>query len=626
MTPKARCAQACRSCKKRKERCDGAQPCLLCERRGRARECHYSGDRYTTLNVDRASEEPAAKRRRSDATREYTRTEPAKVLWRTNCGWKVCFDGEFYYTGSSGTLALLGTVSESAEARLGEHDFVSKAKGAFLIEDDFVALSDKEPTDFSRYEQTAVINELIDAYTTFVRGVYDLFDDEELRSTSLYWRFSKDDISIRSAITNVVLAIGASQRGHVGDADFASTLFDEAYKVTTYAMLKPPTINLIQALMLASLYLFVNFRRNTAFTVLGSAIRAADALGLRHDDHASVPRTEDQVSRVRAWKCLRILDVSSCASLGRALATKKSDYAAEQNVVDISSVNTGLTDQVDTAGLRLCSIAESILIEVYEKQCVTIEFVRATSQRLREWAQGLPDILILDQDDSEFESRHLSEQLCLNHLTCAYYWTIILLTRPFLEHFATGKDVGGPPREESQVFLDACIHSAIRCIDATWKLTHFVDLPKKLYLINNTTLVSALVLGLASFTDAFRQYPLSSSINKAQAYLSRSPANDRQAQLYLKIVTSMISAIEAFHSSLAEQSLRQRSAQVDQLFGNVVERGKASCLQAGCAGFEYLSMTPALSEHEPPVFLESPTFSAMWDSLRSGAILPWAAE
>ena len=181
-------------------------------------------------------------------------------------------------------------------------------------------------------------------------------------------------------------------------------------------------------------------------------------------------------------------------------------------------------------------------------------------------------------------------------------------------------------REASRVFVDACIHSAIRCIDATWKLTHFSNLPKKLYLINNTTLVSALVLGLASFTEMFEHYPLSTSINKAQAYLSHAPPNDKQAQLYLEIITSMKSAIDDFHASVAEQSLRQRSAQVDQLFGNVVEKGKASCLQAGCTGFEYLAMSPSVVAHHPLEFPESPTFAAMWDSLRSGAVLPWSPE
>lgn len=567
-----------------------------------------------------------AKRRRSGGPPLSVNAQLTALPLVTKPQRTVRFQDGVYYTGSSGTLALLCTVAGCAESRLGDHDFIMKARTSFQVEDFPPHSLHEEPLNFSSYENPLVVNQLIDTYLSFVRGVYDLFDDEELKSSVESWHFQKNDTSVCSAIINLVLAIGASQRGRANDMIFAEALFDQAYQATACRMLEPPTIGLLQALMLTSLYLFVNFRRNTAFAILGSAIRAAEALGLSHEDHLTMPKTADQIERTRAWKCLRILDVSSCASLGRVLATKKDAYAKESNELAVLSIDHGMTDQIDTAGFRLCDIAETILVEVYERRNLWIAFATANSQRLREWAQGLPDILILDQHETEFESRLLADQICLNHLTCAYYWTIMLLTRPFLEHAAMARAPATLLTKESEIFVDACIHSAIRCIDATAKLLHFSNLPKKLYLINNTTLVSALVLGLVSFTDAFKQYPLASSIAKAQMYLSRMSGDDKQAQLYHDIIVSMKSAIETFQNSLAAHSMQQRSAQVDQLFGNVVDRGKASCLQAGCSGFEYLSMTPAFDESNSLAFPASPTFSSMWELLRTGDTLPLSED
>src|ERR1700761_4375098 len=58
---KGRCTRACDNCKRRKEKCNGQQPCPRCIRRGKTTECHFSNISHE--NVQSANQTQTMKQR-----------------------------------------------------------------------------------------------------------------------------------------------------------------------------------------------------------------------------------------------------------------------------------------------------------------------------------------------------------------------------------------------------------------------------------------------------------------------------------------------------------------------------------------------------------------------------------
>lgn len=551
-----RCAKACDPCHRRKERCTGGIPCIQCARRNCKSDCQYG----------READERAPKRRK--LTNELLSTEAGICVPKIAEQVQVNNGVDSVVVGDSSTLALLSFVRRIGNSL--NEDVELNCDDEVMLETSFRDGSGCSHTLLSNLAREEVQRHAR-SYVDFVHGVFDIFPETELFMDIDEWSPSK---STSKALTvasvpalTLILAIGAEQNGV---EDLGNALFVAGYQQASLVMLKPPSLALVQSLMLLVLYLLVKCRRNAAFVLLGSAIQAGHSIGLY--DFQSNQNTE---ARKRAWKCLRILDISSCASLGRSVTTV--DMNRHTKIPRIRD------DSVDSAALRLCSIAETVLRTVYAERSLTISFALKTSEELKGWADDLPVALVGPSASDELPDKPLHEQICANHMTAAYYWTIMLLTRPFLMNDTLSKSacqVSEQTNTPQALFVDACIDSAFRCLEANMVLLKYPNLPHKLFLVVNTTLVSALVLVLAIFGDYDRTVPIEQGLEYAEIFLKHLSGRDLQAAQYLKFVQAQRHAASRYCKKRAAAEMDRRAAQVHAMFGAVRPVGTMSDIQA----------------------------------------------
>lgn len=141
--------------------------------------------------------------------------------------------------------------------------------------------------------------------------------------------------------------------------------------------------------------------------------------------------------RMRIWRTLRYHDLFFCAMMGRttSILTTDSTVLDEQLLIlDPSSLDfcqeLGLLESA-----RAFSFLERTVNEVYTKQTVPLGLLQQISQELQEASSKVPSELrtaILSN------SPQVSRRRCQQHIlrnasvACNYYFTMMILTRPFL--------------------------------------------------------------------------------------------------------------------------------------------------------------------------------------------------
>jgi hypothetical protein len=91
----------------------------------------------------------------------------------------------------------------------------------------------------------------------------------------------------------------------------------------------------------------------------------------------------------------------------------------------------------------------------------------------------------------------------------------------------------------ARVYADACVLSAICCIDLLRGLLAADHLPKRLPFIVNSIFLSALVLGVALFGDLDNVYPIANYLQLAQKLLQLFSKHDTMADKYLTVIRNL---------------------------------------------------------------------------------------
>ncbi|OOF96874.1 hypothetical protein ASPCADRAFT_145697 [Aspergillus carbonarius ITEM 5010] len=109
------------------------------------------------------------------------------------------------------------------------------------------------------------------------------------------------------------------------------------------------TVSNIQALLLMALLLHNNNDRNAAWTLTGSAVRLAIALGLHRSDVNNSLRLVERETRTRVWYTLFAFEQFLCLSLGRPSAIDAREVALDATGGDISGSHWGLPQYTQVA-------------------------------------------------------------------------------------------------------------------------------------------------------------------------------------------------------------------------------------------------------------------------------------
>ena len=281
------------------------------------------------------------------------------------------------------------------------------------------------------------------------------------------------------------------------------------------------------------------------------------------------------------WKSLRVLDLYMSGSLGRPPATSEVDGGSvswNRSTRDYEDIQ--MNGRNTSATLRICFIFERILNEVYCRREVSVQLVESISRQYRDWTMQLPAGLQADSLDSKGESNAptIRQTLGIAHLKGAYYWSIILLTRPFLIFKVSSKIKGRVEDEDSagysvtMTLSEACIDAALRSIEIATDVIHNPAVPKRLFMITNSTFISAMVIGFAIFGDFDKSFPLLSSISQAEAILTIMAKDDLSARRHFEITSYLrLAALE--HIRRRDQiQMQKRRQDIHNIFGDPINK------------------------------------------------------
>ncbi|KAF4236675.1 hypothetical protein CNMCM6457_002045 [Aspergillus fumigatiaffinis] len=485
--------------------------------------------------------------------------------------------GKFMYIGDSASLSFLQSVRRIVSLSIGRCEFTEDTSRHSMLEA-FQSSSATQTGPLSAPPSNDKAQRLARQYVLATSPLLDLFDLEEFYPRLANWVGNPTgDEDTVSSIFYLVLAIGV-QVSEINQ-DLAEQYFVSGRQLAFSAFTETPSIYTIQSYVLISMYMLGACRRNGAFMNLGIALRAAYAVGIHRRDANALFCTRERRARERVWKSLRMMDLFLSASLGRPPATSDFDYdIRDQATIAGEQQRPQPEAQLSQCVVALCRIFDRILTEVYMRQVVSINVAEMISNQHRAWVRNLPTFL--SGQTERLSSKNLESMLAAAHVFGAYYWSIILLTRPFfifrVSQYVRSKSdpaIGSnDPRASASriaLFSDACVYSALRCLNIVDDLSRFGALPRRLPFLINSVFNSAVVLGAAFFAEYDNLLPLEEGMDKSEKFLALFVPHDPHACRFYQIVKYLRGAVAEYVRRRNRQWMERRSKQVDQLFGQV---------------------------------------------------------
>lgn len=418
-------------------------------------------------------------------------------------------------------------------------------------------------------------NDLLEMFKKATCGLVDFIDVAELRSKLATALDQKSLLLAQERIIPyLVMAIGAQSSQRL--CHHAESLFCRGRYLATRYLMDDASILTVQAYVLITIYLLSASRRNTASMHLRFAIGSMYALGIHRKAVAVRFSKKESLLREKLWTSVRILDLFLSASLGRPVATTETR-------------NTQLQDEY-SAWNELCMIFENVLTQVYDQRSITAEVVDKIGQHQREWADN----------HTKVETRHMTPNspdqrgsdvpnIGTLHIKLIYYWTIMLLTRPFIIERVVAHVNQTLNRSEAQceglrpcslpdlskTLVYACVNSAIKTIKLLEPLISCTNLPGRLPLLINAAFHSALVVGFAHFGDLYLVFPLAKYLHVAHSILLKfedDPVASRNATIIQYLVEVCQLHIEKRHVA----SMDIECEAIGKLFGHIDSEPRAS--------------------------------------------------
>jgi transcription factor-like protein len=268
----------------------------------------------------------------------------------------------------------------------------------------------------------------------------------------------------------------------------------------------------IQALLLMAVYMLTKSKRNTAFALLGMAVRSAYALGLHREDTLVVFSTDEQEARRNLWKSLFVMDRYLALSLGRpssifddtlyTCSTKPSINGSRHNSYSDSPSFEQSSFYAIDAAVKSCSTIGKILKEVYQQRKISTRHAHEIAAQCKEWPTRIAPTLQW-QWGPKIPIKNPAQGIALLHTNLFFFHSVILLTRPFflfvlnfeVTHRVTPQ---APPQvrrgfRRIAKFSEVCISSAVHTVSLVQHIYKAGYLPRRnpwvIYFLSSAALV-----------------------------------------------------------------------------------------------------------------------------------------
>ncbi|KAL4783702.1 hypothetical protein BJX76DRAFT_357726 [Aspergillus varians] len=493
----------------------------------------------------------------------------ADYSWPKYCGQCQCRTGDFY-VGETSSLSFLHFLRKTVKAYVGPVSFTDVERHHIALE------TDAAPIKSGSLEYTSEkLYSLLDSYFEATSSVLDLFTADELDTLIANRSLPREQIhclpiaSEDAAALDLALAIGAQVRGSSDEVQISKTYFHRSRKVALDNMLMSQGPSTVRLFLLLAFYMLGACDRNAASMFLAIASKAAEILGL-HETAGDINAQQDESSRLRIFHSLRNIDILSSFILGRPknLPNIRSRTARPNSEADDSSVQT-----VFTAIVTASSLLEDTVTALGEsKDILHVPTAESLLQRLRQWSRALPlnirQFTGISLQGSSLGSADRQSLMGSIHVSCVYYFAVILITRPFLVAYLMSRLRGkapdhliSDPDQASDINIknnkvsrlaQVCVSSAIYMVEMCVKAKASGFTFGNLCFLKAWIFGAGLVLGFSMFAGEPRK-DIEESFHGACTTLAEIARTSPQAQLYHEILLSFSEAVAKYRQRVAEE-------------------------------------------------------------------------
>ncbi|RBR16974.1 hypothetical protein FVER53590_05735 [Fusarium verticillioides] len=433
-----RCAAACESCKRRKERCDGNLPCRRCAIRQIASVCRYSAPKRPVSISSRQSSSVGdpkdAPEPLMDMMLNYSAVAQDQPLGQTASQLEDSFldigtafpdtyrlaendqQGSVYF-GDAANESFLQQIRQLVARILGPCSFAEQPIQYHTNHDPScpVSVSDPPPKPSPLDAKKLVTWGML--ATSHLLGA---LDESEVQAQIEEWLQQDNSAEhLSSAICYLILANGALTCPADEDAT-AEAYYTYARYLTNSKSNQGPDLSLILCHNLIAFYQINSGRRDAAYHSIGVACRLACAVGINQMDKPRHMSHADFAFRERLWNALRLFDSFASGSLGRPISTYETRNTKAEK---------GYSSAIDMA-----AIIQAVMREVYGPSKVSRHFITTMTQEHRSWATRMTSCPKTNGIESAEQTQGYDSAptLASSNIKESYYWSIMLLTRPVL--------------------------------------------------------------------------------------------------------------------------------------------------------------------------------------------------
>ncbi|KUJ17598.1 uncharacterized protein LY89DRAFT_707093 [Mollisia scopiformis] len=573
-----RAPKACITCNTSKKRCDANLPCSLCVKKGRAASCTYPD----AVRQRRRSRSPRVidtqhSRLRERESESVVETRESSLQCSQQPTMLLSSRGEQVYIGNVAAISFPQFLQKTLKRYIGPSSFTDLRKNKTMLE---VQVQSGGTGQFEDALDHAEKQDLIQCFLRVSNGILHLFSDQDISrllrldniqhpaTESLNFHPQRDDM----ACLYLMIAIGAQCRGKSeAEIKLAGKYFTKAQQIAFVHMLQDPSLAMIRIFLMMAFFMLGACRRNTAFLYIGIASKAAIILGLHISYQHGRASVEERAVRRRTWMSLRVLDLLC-----------RDGYEKED-------VSNEIKDH-RTLALR-ASYESSAIIETIVQSCANssnldIKSAETFLQMLREWSQALPESLRNSPKAQSDSNTHLvpdPRELTIGniHVSCTYYFGVILVTRQFLISRVMSQlrgrrsptalpvltELPADEREKEIVFQfsKGCISSAMFMTQLCYEACVNNILLDNMCLLKAWLFSAGLVLGFCLLVEEEDCAKIQQALNHARETLQKLSRLSPQAQQYYDILTSFWSAIELYREQLLIHQKPSTNPYVEQI-------------------------------------------------------------
>ncbi|POR38885.1 hypothetical protein TPAR_00891 [Tolypocladium paradoxum] len=649
-----RAVMACTPCKNSKKRCDSRTPCSNCCRRDCEAACiydangfspprsaesrrqsnvrsHLDGRRRTppqsmSLDEDMETEstmyhDPMSTGARhapqtpestlgpcSDAIPEPPATPRMPIAHGEVAGGRMMVNskGEKVSMGDSASLSFLHFLRRTLLHYMGPSPFTDNKRANVMLEA-VIPLKTSDDVPDGSPESRLDVEEKREYLERFFTALSDMLDGREKALSDTHSPHQRQSTPLRDAIVDLAIAIGGQCCETTPKSLYhAQRHFERAQKMAFEGMLLDPSVDMICIFLLMSVYLLGACKRNGAFMYLGVAARSAHALGLHVPESYHHLEPGEQRFRSQVWKSLRILDIAIGSVLSRPPASSPRGPLPDTFL----SIGDGLEPSSPeflsmSSSFEVCTILEQIMDYLDHKRDVNMNLasIEEFLTRLRQWSQSLPSTVRFSSVTWPMSPEQRRQALGNFAVSCFYYFSVILITRPVLISYLlmklklldTSSAASAPCRvssPEAEQIAQVCIDAAILMAETARRAQSAGLLIQNMCLLKAWLFSASLVLGFSIFVDASSsgsptsfeaEAALHGSINVIKELARTSP----QAHHYLDVLTEFLGAIKKHRERMVPPRRRSSGQYLSQIF--VLDQGRTSSTDTEMEALPFMS-------------------------------------